>query len=60
MRKSFFFWDNCIWIGIVELSLLRTGYLSWEPNALTSSPKISHVKKGDSFQLSWLGSDQWI
>ena len=52
------FWDNCIWIGIVNPSLLRTGYFSSTTNVLTSSPKIWHVNKRDFFQLSWLGSDQ--
>ena len=33
-------WDNCIWIGIVKLSLWRTGYFSSAANVLTSSPKI--------------------
>ena len=59
-EKEFSFWDNCIWIGIVKLSLLRTGYFSSAANVLTSSPKILHVNKRDVFQLNWLGSDQWI
>ena len=59
-EKVFCFWDNCIWIGIVKLSLLRTGYFSLAANVLTSSPKIWHVKNRDFFQLNWLGSDQWI
>ena len=59
-KKVFCFWDNCIWTGIVKLSLLRTGYFSSAANVLTSSPKIFHVNKRDFFQLNWLGSDQWI
>ena len=39
LRKSFFIWDNCIWIGIVKLSLLRRGYFSSAANVLKSSPK---------------------
>ena len=39
-EKGFFFLDNCIWIGIVKLSLLRTGYLWLGANVLTSDPKI--------------------
>ena len=58
--KVFSYWDNCIWIGIVKLFLLRTGYLSPESNFLTSSPKIWHVNQRDFFWLNWLGSDQWI
>ena len=59
-EKVFCFWDNCIWIGIVKLSLLRTGYFSSAANVLTSSPKIWHVNKRDVFQLNWLRSNQWI
>ena len=59
-EKGFCFWDNFIWIGIVNLSLLRTGYFSSVANVLTSSTKICHVNKRDFFQLNRLGSDQWI
>ena len=44
-EKVFCFWDNCIWIGIVKLSLLRTGYFSSAANVLTTSPKVLHVNK---------------
>ena len=57
-EKLFYFWDNCIWIGIVKFSLLRTGYFSSAANVLTSSPKIWHVNKRDFFQLNWLDSDR--
>ena len=60
LDKVFCFWDNCIWIGIVKLSLLRTGYFSSAPNVLTNSNKILQVNKRDLFQLNWLGRDQWI
>ena len=59
-EKVFCFWDNCIWIGIVKLSLSRTGYFSSGANALTSSTKILHVNKTDFFQLNFFGSNQWI
>ena len=59
-EKLFSFSDNCISIGIVKLSLLRTGYFSSAANVLTSSPKIWHVNKRDFFQLNFLGSDRWI
>ena len=39
--KVFCFRDNCVWIGIIKLSLLRRGYLSFVRNVLTSCPKIS-------------------
>ena len=58
-ENVFSFWDNCIWIGIVKLSLFRTGYFSSAANVLTSSPTIWHVNKRDLFQLNSLGRDQW-
>ena len=60
LGKAFSLRDNCIWIGIVKLSLLRRGYFSLVGNVLTSSPTIWHVNKRDFCQLNWLGSDQWI
>ena len=60
LSKSFFFWDNCFWTGIIKLSLVRTGYFSSEDNVLTSSPKIWHVNKKNVFQLNQFASDQWI
>ena len=38
-EQVFCLWDNCIWIGIVKLSLLRTGYMSSAAKVLTRSPK---------------------
>ena len=57
-EKVFWFWDNCIWIGIVKLSLVRTGYFSLAANVLTTSPKIRYVNKRDVFQLNQLDIDQ--
>ena len=59
-ENVFFFWYNCILIGIVKLSLLKTGYFSSATNVLTSSPSYYHINKRDSFKLNWLRSDQWI
>ena len=60
LTKILRFWDNCIWIGIIKLSLLRTGYFSSAANVLTGSPKIWHVKTRYFFQLNWFGSGQWM
>ena len=59
-EKTFCFWENCIWIGMIKFSLLRTGYFSLAGNVLTSSPKIFHVNKTELIQLNGLGSGQWI
>ena len=45
LEYFFCFWNKCISIGIVKLSLLRTGYFSSGANALTSSTEIFHVNK---------------
>ena len=59
-ENFFCFWDNCIWIGIVKLFLLRTRYFSAAANVLTSSPKICHVNKMDFFEHNVLTSDKWL
>ena len=59
-EKVFYFSDNCIWIGIVKLSVLRTGYFSSIANLLTSSPKTWHVKERNFFEYNFFASDHWI
>ena len=59
--ENVFCWlNNCMRIGIVKLSLLRTGYFSSAANVLTSSRKILHVNKRDFFELNFLGIDPWL
>ena len=60
LTKILRFWDNCIWIGIVKLSLLKTGYFSLAVNVLTSIPRMWPLKNRDFFQVNWLRSDQRI
>ena len=57
-EKSFCFSDNCIWIGCVNLSLLRTENLWPAFNVFTNSPKVLYITKRDFFQLNYLHSDQ--
>ena len=59
-QNYFCFPENCGWIGIFKLSLLRTRYFSSTASLITNSPKVLHVNKRDFFQLNWLGRDQWI
>ena len=56
--KFFCFWYICIWIAIVNLSLLRTRSLSLAAYMLGNSRKIWHIIKRDFFQLNSLNSDQ--
>ena len=58
--KLFSFWDNCIWIGIVKLFLLRTVYFSSTANVWKSSPKICFFKKREFSEHNFFVSDQWI
>ena len=59
-EKKFCFWETCIWIGCVKLSLLRTEYLSSALNMLTNRLKVLNMSKKDFFQLNYLLSDQKI
>ena len=59
-EKVFGFWDNWMWIFIVKLSLLRTGYFSSTANVLRSSPKIWNVDKRDFFEHNSFANDQSI
>ena len=57
-EKLFNFWDNSIWIGCVNLSLLRREYLPSGVNVLTNSLKILHSTNIDFFQLNYVQSHQ--
>ena len=59
-EKKIFFSEIIIWIVIVKLSLLSTGYFSSAANVLTSSPKIWHVSQRDFFEHNFLDSDEGI
>ena len=59
-EKAICFSDNCIWIGFVNLSLLRREYLSATFNALRKYAKVLHVTVRAFFQLISLHSDQYI
>ena len=56
-EKCFSFWDNCVRIGCVKLSLLRTEYLSSAVNVLTNSYKALRLTKTDFFRLNYLPND---
>ena len=57
-KKLFRFWDNCVRIGCVKLSLLRREYLSSAVNVLTTSYKALRLTKTDFFWLIYLQNDQ--
>ena len=59
-EKGFCFLKNCIWIGMVKLSLWWRRYFSSAANVLTSSRKIWHVNKRDFFEHNFLGNDRCI
>ena len=59
-EKVFFSWDKCIWIGILNFSLLRAEYSSSVANVLRYSQKIWHVNKRNFFDYNFLASEQLI
>ena len=60
LRKGFCCRHNFIWIRIVKLFLLRTGYFLSVANVLTRYPQIWNGNKGDFFEQNSLASDQWV
>ena len=46
-KKSFFFWDKCIWIVCIHLSLQIREYLSLAVNVLRKGLKNFPVSKSD-------------
>ena len=56
-EKYYCFWDNCIWIGCVKLSLLRTEYLPSALNVLTKSLQILNITSRDFLKTQL--SSQW-
>ena len=51
-ENVFSFWDNCIWIGSLKLSLLRREYFSLVVNVLRNSLENLHITKRDDFELN--------
>ena len=58
LEKGFCFWDNCVRICCVKLSLLRREYLSSAVNVLTNSYKALRLTKTDFFWHKYLLDDQ--
>ena len=52
-----YFWDNAVRIGCVNLSLLRSEYLSSAVNVLTNTHKALHLSKTEFFQVNYLQND---
>ena len=55
-----FFLDNGVRIGCVNLSLLRTEYLSSAVNVLTNTYKALLLTKTDFFRVNYLQNDRLI
>ena len=56
-EQAFGFWDNCMWISCVKLSLLKTEYLSSAVNVLTNTYKVVYIAKRDFFQHNYVLND---
>ena len=57
-EKIHCFWDNCIWIGCLKLSLLRREYLSSTANVLRNNLNILYINTRDFLKLNYLHSAQ--
>ena len=57
-EKALSFWDNCVRIGCVKLSLLRKEYLSSAVNVLKNSYKALRLTKTDFFWHKYVPDDQ--
>ena len=57
-EKAFSFWDNCVRIGCVKLSLWRKEYLSSAVNVLKNSYKALRLTKTNFFWHKYLPDDQ--
>ena len=59
-EKKFCFWDKCLWLVCIELSLLTREYLSSAVIVLTNSLKTFHVTKTDlSNSINFLVINQY-
>ena len=54
----FCFLDHCIWIGSLNLSLLRREKMWPAVNVLANSPNILHITKRDFFQFNCAHIDE--
>ena len=54
-KKSFCY--NCVCIGCITFSLLRTEYLSSAVNELTNTYKVLNPTKTDVFRVNYLQND---
>ena len=59
-EKVFSFWDNCMWMGSIKLSLLGREHMSTAFILLRNSLKLSHITKRDFLPLNSLPIAQQI
>ena len=57
-EKFFCFWDNCIWVGCLKHSLLKTEDMPRAVNVLTNSLKSFRINKRHFFKLNCFTSYQ--
>ena len=57
-KKTFFFLDNCIWIGCARLSLEWWEYLSLTVIVFKNSPNITDLTKREILQLNSSQNDE--
>ena len=57
-EKVFSFWDNCMWMGCIILSLLGREHFSTAVILLTNSLNLCLITKGDFSELKCLSVEQ--
>ena len=59
-EKVFSFWDKCLWMGCIKLSLFGREHLSTALIVLTNNLKLLHITKGEFLQLNYVPIEQQI
>ena len=57
-ENVFGFWDNCMWMGCIKLSLFVRAHLSTTVVVLTNSLNLFFITKRDLLQLKCISSEQ--
>ena len=57
-EKCFSFWDNCMWMGYIKLSILGREHLPTALIVLRNGLKLSHITKRDFLEVNCVPVDQ--
>ena len=57
-ENVFSFWDNCMWMGCIKLSVFGREHVCTALIVLTNSLQLLHITKRDFLELNCLPVDQ--